>query len=297
MPAEISVVVGAQNAKSTISQCLNSVLSQLQGLEAELFVADSSSDGTNSIVSSTFPDIALIHLEGEKLVPHLWGAGIELTTAPIVAITTAHCIPAADWIQSILKQARNQTDCAGVGGAIDPPSNGTAVDWAVYLSRYSAFMPPAADGVVADIPGDNAAYRKEALDRCWTDRTNGFWETLFHHAVRQSGGKLYMSPAVAVRLGTTDSAMDYFHARYKHGEHYGSSRPNNAGPIKLMRIGAAPILMPYLVLRIGARVARTRPDWLIHYIFALPWLIFFMTGWSLGEIQGYRHSGKTDVAS
>jgi len=290
MQAEISVVVGAQNARSTVSECLDSVLAQLSGLNAELLVADSSSDGTDKIVSSRFPNVTLIHLDGDKLVPYLWGVGMERASAPIVAITTAHCIPAGNWIESILSQARSRTDCAGLGGAIGAPIGGTAMDWAVYFSRYSAFMPPAADGLVADIPGDNAAYRKEALDRCWTDRQNGFWETLFHHALRQSGGTLYMSPKVEVRLGTTDSASDYFRVRFKHGAHYGSSRPNTSGLIKLIRICAAPILMPYLVLRIGKRVATSRPDWLKYYVIGLPWLIYFMTGWSLGEIQGYLHS-------
>jgi hypothetical protein len=57
--------------------------------------------------------------------------------------------------------------------------------------------------------------------------------------------------------------------------------------MRIARIFAAPVLMPYLVLRIGRRVVNHRPDWLGHYLTAVPWLMFFMIGWSLGEISGY----------
>jgi hypothetical protein len=166
----------------------------------------------------------------------------------------------------------------------------------VYFSRYSAFMPPAKEGSVADIPGDNAAYKKDALDRCWTDRENGFWETIYHQALRKAGEKIYMSPAVEVTLGHTDSASEYFGVRFRHGIHYGSTRPGNTGLMRFVRICAAPILTPYLVGRIGRRIAQKRPDWLGHYFSALPWLLFFMTGWSLGEVNGYLRPQHNDVA-
>ncbi|MGH9548739.1 MAG: hypothetical protein ACRD3W_05155 [Terriglobales bacterium] len=140
---------------------------------------------------------------------------------------------------------------------------------------------------VNDVPGDNAAYRKDALDRCWQNRDNGFWETLFHHELRNNGEQLYMIPDVQVRLGHTDNAWDYFNVRYQHGFHYGSTRPGTRGVTRILRVLAAPALLPYLVLRIGRRVAQRRPDWLLQYAIALPWLLFFTLGWSLGETAGY----------
>jgi hypothetical protein len=54
--------------------------------------------------------------------------------------------------------------------------------------------------------------------------------------------------------------------------------------------------MPYLVLRIGRRVAQQRPDLLGQYLAALPWLMFFMSGWSLGELSGYLSAKHHDGA-
>jgi len=287
MPADIAVVIGAQNARGTISECLNSVVHQTSGANVEILVADASTDGTDEIIRKDFPNVVLIRAGNEKLIPHLWGIGMERAQAPLVALTTAHCIPSPNWLENILKQASANKQYAGFGGPINPTEELPPSDWAVYFSRYSAFMPPAKEGPVKDIPGDNAAYRKDALDRCWSDREKGFWETIFHHALYEQGESVFMTPKVEVKLGQTESAVDYFGTRFKHGVHYGSTRPNNNGLIRVARIFAAPILMPYLVLRIGRRVAQRRPDWVGRYIASLPWLLFFMTGWSLGEVWGY----------
>lgn len=296
MPADISVVVGAQNARSSIQDCLDSILAQTKNLDAEVLVADASDDGTTDIVKNKFPNVTLIQKDKSNLVPHLWGEGMQRAAAPIVAITTAHCIPSKDWIANILSAAREHEKSAGIGGPIDAPTTGSPMDWAVYFSRYTAFLPPSKDGPVQEIPGDNAAYRKAALEKCWHDRGHGFWETLFHHELRNQGESLYMLPKMQVRMGKTDSAWDYFWVRYRHGVHYGSTRPNTQGFTRIARICAAPILMPFLVGRIGMRISSRRPDWLIQYLFALPWLIFFMSGWSLGEIYGYLHQQKNERA-
>lgn len=291
MTADITIVVGAQNAKSTIVDCLNSLVTQTRELNAQLVVADASTDGTDSLVATKFPQITLMRGKSDALVPDLWGIGMQEAQAPVVAITTAHCIPHEDWVKTILAETAAHK-CAGVGGPISAPSNGKSSDWAVYFSRYSAFMPPAQKGQVADVPGDNAAYRKDALDRHWLNKERGFWETLFHNQLRKSGEALYMVPSAQVELGHTDNPFDYCRVRYQHGFHYGSTRPGTNGVVRILRILSAPVLMPYLVLRIGRRIAEKRPDWLGRYTQALPWLIIYMLSWSFGETVGYLNPAR-----
>jgi glycosyltransferase involved in cell wall biosynthesis len=284
---DISVVIGAQNACNTITLCLQSLLRQAHQHLVEIIVVDGSTDGTADLVTAQFPQVVLIHSPNQWLVPQLWGAGIQRAKAPIVAITTAHCIPAENWITNILNTANTQLQFAGYGGGILPPSNGAPKDWAVYFSRYSAFMPPIVEGTTAEIAGDNAAYRKAALDKYWKQPEHGFWETLFHHELRQHGGNLYLSSTIEVELGNNNHSWYFFQARFRHGYHYGSTRPETSRVGRLIRIVAAPALMPFLVLRIGLRVAKQRPDWMLIYILALPWLATFLSAWALGEVRGY----------
>lgn len=294
----LSIVIGAQNANSTIASCLHSLLQQVQDQAIEILVVDDSTDGTTEIVATQFPTVTLIRSQTQQLVPHLWGVGIQQTKAPIIAITTAHCIPSENWITSILETANREKTAAGFGGAILPPDRLSLRDWAVYFTRYSAFIPPVTVGIAPEIAGDNAAYRKVALDRCWKQIEQGFWETLFHHELRQHGEILYLSPAIEVRLGETENPWHFCQSRFRHGHHYGSTRPETFGLGRFIRIVAAPALMPFLILRIGLRIGKHRPDWIPVYVLALPWLVIFLSAWSLGEVKGYLsyHQGDRQLS-
>jgi glycosyltransferase involved in cell wall biosynthesis len=291
----LSIAIGAQNARNTIAKCLQSLVAQVGDRSIEIIVVDDSTDGTAEIVASQFPTVTLVRSQAQQLVPHLWGVGIKQATAPTIAITTAHCIPATNWIDSILATADSENTAAGWGGAILPPSNLSPRDWAVYFTRYSAFMPPVAAGTVAEIAGDNAVYPKAALDNYWKDSAQGFWETLFHHELRQQGETLYLSPAIEVRLGETENSWHFCQSRFRHGYHYGSTRPETPWLTRLIRICAAPVLMPFLVLRIGRRIVKHRLDFLPLYIFSLPWLVCFLSSWSLGEVKGYLRPQRRET--
>jgi Glycosyl transferase family 2 len=283
----LSIVIGAQNAKGTITACLETLLQQVHSQPIEIVVVDDSTDGTTELVASQFPTITLIRSTTPRLVPHLWGVGIKQTKAPIIAITTAQCIPSAQWITNILATAASEPTAAGWGGVILPPSKLSLRDWALYFTRYSAFMPPMVAGVSPEIAGDNAVYHKAALDRCWRQSEQGFWETLFHHELHQQGENLYLAPTIEVRLGETENPWHFCQARFRHGYHYGSTRPQTSGMVRLLRILAAPFLMPFLILRIGLRIAKKRHDWILIYVLTLPWLTLFLSSWSLGEVMGY----------
>ncbi len=285
--ATISVVIASQNARASISECLNAVIEQTRGLDAEILVADASTDGTDAIIAEQFPHITLIKGNAKTdLIPQLWGLGMSKAVAPIVAITNAQCIPEAAWLTSI-KRVFDTNDVCGVGGPILPPVKGSALDWAIYFSRFTAFMPPVQTGAIRELPGDNVAYTKNGLDAYWINRDRGFWETLFHHELRENQQSLYMSADVKVHLAHTEGAEDFWGVRMKHGRHYGSTRPNTNALARIIRILSAPILVPYLVSRMGVRVLSKRKDFLVPYLIALPWLVVFTVAWSIGEIQGY----------
>lgn len=284
---EISIVVASRHASTTILESVQAVRDQAVREKAELIVVDASADGSAALLSSRFPEAVLIEADPHLLVPQLWRLGIERSGAPLVALSTASCVPGDGWLANLLRTVREHPRSAGWGGPIDGPAEGRSLDWAVYFSRYSAYMPPVASREADEIPGDNAVYRLLDLERVWHPRDGGFWENLVHRRLHAQGRTLWMGADAVVRLGTGPGAWAFALDRYRHGRHFGSTRPTPFRLARWLRAAAAPGLAPLLLLRIGRRVLRHRRDWLLHYLAALPWLTVFIAAWSLGEMNGY----------
>jgi glycosyltransferase involved in cell wall biosynthesis len=287
---QISIIVGAQNARNTIRDCLRSLTAQDDG--AEIIVVDGSTDGTADIVASEFPKARLLREDPRRFVPHLWKAGLDRAQGDIIAFTIAHCITPSDWRMQILA-AHQEQEVAGVGGPLDGPINGSAMDWALYFVRYNAFLPPGKRGGVQDIAGDNAAYKRADLMICQETMKDGFWETLVHNQLRAAGRKLVMVPEVCVRLSGGSSDMAAVRTRFWHGRHYGSTRPGNTLTMRIVRTLASPGLIPVLLARIYRRVKGQRPDWLPQFWRVVPQLLLFTGAWSLGEASGYVMPQRT----
>lgn len=136
----MSVVVGSNNARASIVACVSMLVGHGRGDEVEVVVVDNSTDGTAAIVKARFPGVRLIPASLSALIPELWGEGIRVSRGEIVAITTAHCVPARDWVSAMLKA--HEGAAAAVGGAIESAESTGLVDWAVYFCRYSQYMLP-----------------------------------------------------------------------------------------------------------------------------------------------------------
>lgn len=233
---------------------------------------------------------------GDALVPELWGAALGKGAAPVVVFTTATCVPGPRWLESLLDALDANPRAGGAGGPIDGPEGGAPADWAAYFVRYSAYIPPMKAEDVAEIPGDNAAYRRADLARCAsaTPQPGGeaktaraFWETLVHAELRAIGRSLVVAPRAVVRLRAGTDATAFLRARFRHGRHFGSTREGMGAVGRIARAAAGPALVPVLLVRIFRRVAARQPRWRRHVLSSLPWLLAFLAAWSAGESLGY----------
>lgn len=282
---KLSVVIGSQNARETVAECLVALESNANPRGLEIVVADNSTDGTAEIVRDRFPHAKLLHLPAGALMPELWEAGIRESTGEIVAVTTAHCVPGQDWVGAIVKA--HELPYPGIGGAIESGEGAGLVDWAVYFCRYSNYMRPFAPGVVAEIPGDNASYKRWALDRCVDMRRKGFWEPEIHAVLRRDGYQLFMDPSIVVYHERAFGVWGFMRQRFHHGRHFGESRAARfSAPQRLLYAVSAPVIPLIFFARIGWQVlakGRHRREFLL----SLPILLLFLVGWSAGEWWGY----------
>ena len=223
-----------------------------------------------------------------ELIPHLWRDGILAARHPVVAVTTAHCIPDARWLQRLL--ATDLTDAAGVGGVFDNDPESDAQGWAIFMQRYAPYAPPQAARDVAEIAADNAVYRRDDILRHADLLEHGFWEPSFHARFRAAGASLRLDPGLRVVHHNRYRPAQYFEQRSAHGREFGLARAQrHAWPKRLALLALSPIL-PLVFLRKLLAAAWRSPQCRPRVPRALPWLCVFLLGWGWGEARGYAES-------
>jgi hypothetical protein len=279
----ISVVVATRHGGPAVTDSLRCLSEQAGPMAAEIILVDATG---GAIASQMSAGVRHIVADVGLLVPELWSVGVRAASAPIVALTIGQCVPTDGWLSSILRTAAEHGSAAGFGGSVDAPHAGRARDWGMYFSRYSAYMPPLTDGPIAELAGDNAAYRLEAL-RLSPSAFSGFWENLVHEELRAQGRTLRLAGGMRVQFGSCPGVRAFCRERYQHGRYFGATRPGLTPSGRALRALTAPALAPFLLARIGMRVVRLRRDWLPQFVRALPWLAAFIASWSAGEAAGY----------
>lgn len=283
--ATLSVVVGSHNARASIEDCLSALIEQRTGDDVEIIVVDNSTDGTAEIIERGFPDVRLVSCPASVLIPELWETGIGRARGDIVAITTAHCVPAKDWIAGML--GAHNGAVAAVGGAIESDENASLVDWAVYFCRYSQYMLPFEEGFAPEIAGDNASYKRAQIDGCREAWRGGFWEPAVHAELRKAGHRLLLTPAVVVYHRRSFDLPGFMKQRFLHGIQFGRDRAARlSGPKRLFYIASSPAIPLVFFFRISRQVLRKRRH-TPKYLASLPLLVPFLLAWASGELVGY----------
>lgn len=288
---KLSVVVGSQNAGQTIVECLTSIERQVVNESVEIIVADYSTDGTADIIQTKFPGVKLINFKKPMLIPELWGAGISKCRGEIIAITTAHCIPARDWISQMLKA--HTSSYAAVGGAIECMEGVSLVDWAIYFCRYTPYMNPLPEGVVQEVPGDNASYKRKSLEGCRDLWKDGFWETVVNARLRRDGLLLFSTPSIVVYHKKAFGMINFIIQRFYHGIHFGTTRAANFSlPKRVIYILLSP-LIPFIYFSHICRRIFKKKRYFKEFSMSSPVLFLFLTSWATGEFCGYLINGKS----
>lgn len=281
----MSVVVASNNARASIRECLAVLVGHGRSNDVDIFVVDNSRDGTAKIVKDDFPDVKLIVAPPSALIPELWGLGIRESRGKLIAITTAHCVPARDWVSAMLEA--HEGAAAAVGGAIESAESAGLVDWAVYFSRYSQYMLPFERGFVREIAGDNAAYKREHIDRCPGAWRNGFWEPAVHAELRKAGLQLLLAPSVVVSHRRSFGLWGFVTQRFWHGIHFGRDRAARLRwPRRALYIALSPAIPLVFLVRIARQIFGKRRH-RTKLIQSLPVLVLFLLAWSCGELLGY----------
>ena len=288
---ELSVVVASKNARRTIWNCLDALVNQDHSNDVEIVVVDASTDDSAEIARQ-FKQITLVRADPELLVPELWKMGIERTNGQSVAFTTASFIPAGNWIAELRSQLTGEH--AAVGGVFEKLAPDRYSQWAIYFLRYAAYLPSTPPHPASQLAADNAVYRRWVFEKYAKYLEDGFWEHPVNLALKADGHSLFLTPALMVSMGYFGKPGDFFLHRFYHGRIFGAERTSRASLIKrLFYIIASPLIPLVLLLRVAANVLRNKSH-LLEFVFSMPWILYYVLGWSSGEFAGYLF-GKTQT--
>jgi hypothetical protein len=277
--------VAAQNARAHVEECLTTLTAQGVGESVEVVMVDNSTDGTANLVREKFPQVRVLTVPGRVLVPDLWEAGIRQSGAAIVALTTAHFVPQEGWVRGILTAHRKPV--AGVGGTITCDPRARLLDWAVYFCRYSPYMLPCREGPATEIAGDNASYKRAAIEECPEARRNGFWEAHVHAELRRAGHQLWLDPSIGVVYQNSFRFGGFMRQRFVHGMSFARDQSDRLSrSARALRSALWPAIPPRMLIRIARRVFAGRRH-RRELVRALSVLTMFLTAWALGEAVGY----------
>jgi hypothetical protein len=221
----------------------------------------------------------------DALIPHLWRDGIRAATGTWVATTTAHCIPAPDWVARL--EEHLDDPAAAIGGVLANDAAAKKFEWAIYLLRYIAFAAPQAAGAVTDVAADNAMYRRSLIVEHQDLLAGGFWEPAFHARFRAAGHGLRLDPALTVTLRNRYRASEFFRQRLAHGRQFGLTRATAWRPARRIAMLLASPVLPLVFMRKIVRTARRHPVGSCHVFSAAGWLLLFAGAWGTGEAMGY----------
>ncbi len=283
----LSVVVVVYAGGAAVVRFLEALRTQ-QGLSdpIEVIIAAAQDMVDASAVHAVTPGARLLRGPSGAHPAQLRALGVAVASAPIVACTEDHCVPAPDWCVRIL--AAHREPALAVGGAIQKLQPDSAIAWAAYLLEYARFMPPLESGPAHYVSDCNVSYKRGVLTEIAATWHSAFHETSVHNALRQRAGAtaIVLDPTIVVLQSRHPEAGTFFAERFDHGRLFARLRAATYGTVGRLAYGAAALgLSPLIVLRALAHAWRQR-DARVGALRALPYLVVAATCWSVGESLG-----------
>jgi predicted dehydrogenase len=235
----------------------------------------------------------------EALVPDLWRAGLDASTEPLVAFSTAGMAPNPGW-RRVLVSALTHSGASAVGGPIAPATHLPGTDRAVYLHRYARYWPPVNASAPPGPPGENALYVREHLHGLEPLSRPGFWEVEVLRALQSSGHSILFEPSAVVTYTGGSQFKRLLPTRFRHARRFGAWRSQGQGGLTRYRMLARTPLVPALLIgRAWNSIRRQREPWR-PWSSALPQLTALASTWAVGEAAGTlfgeaRHTPETEA--
>src|SRR2546425_7435682 len=264
---EVSVVMATHNAAGTIGECLESLRKQTFRGEAEIIVADCSTDGTDELIRKRFPGAKVLHVVRPRGVPELIKEAMRLTEGRIVAVTEPRCSFPADWMEKLRRA--HESEYSVIGGAVENGRSDGLVSWACYFADYGGFMLPSDRKVTPILAGNHISYKREIIQERLDSMGEGFWKFFFNQELTRRGIPFLFDPELVAYYVPPETFWSFARRYYQHARFFAAlrSREMSLGVRFLRAVSspALPLVLLYRRLR-GPLWGRSHPPALVLFV-------------------------------
>jgi glycosyltransferase involved in cell wall biosynthesis len=283
----LSVVVVSFNAPRLLEQCLEAMAVQSRERDVEIVVVmDAGRAGAYSRVKERFARVCWMDAPPSSTVPQMRSLGMQRCRGDIVALLEDDCVVGPAWCDAVM--AAHRTEDVAIGGAVEPGTYRRAIDWAVYFCEYGRFMLPLRPqpSMALALAGDHVTYKRPVLRQMLPNPGEGFQDFLVHSAWADASMPMRTEETLVVRNVNSWSLRHVTSVPYHHGRAFAGQR--FAGRPAWFRAATGCLAAALPLLKIGRVIGDTvaRRRFIGRLVQALPWMVVFMTSWSLGEAVG-----------
>lgn len=275
-----SVVIASHNGPDALRTCLSSFIDEID-TNVELIVSahflEGEADALRSWTQERSLSPHLVEAPEAMDVPHLRVAGLRAARGEVVLLTEDHLIPSPSWIDAA------SVDSAVTTGAIALDQGG-AVDRAVYLFEYGAFMPPLAARQAPS--GANVAYSREAIAILEPHFDDFEWEHAWNKYLEEAGCTFEASDAMSVTWRHEGTFAKFCATARLHGQNFGARRNFNTSLRRFVQIACLPVMPFVLAAKKIVEAISRQPAQTIQWLCAAPALVALYVAWSIGEARG-----------
>ncbi|MFM7130132.1 MAG: glycosyltransferase [bacterium] len=284
--AEISVVIAAVNGPELLARTLASLDSLPERQKLEIVVV--ATEAIEPSFQAELRNRQIRVVQGgslEESIPRLRHRGIQATSAPIVAIIEDHVEVESGWAATILHKMTD-SGISAVGGRVESGRGGW-LNTGVLLADYARYIGPVAEGPYPDLPGNNVAYRREALLEHADALADGKWESWVNDALAAAGHRLVSTNEMVVRHIKSFSLDEVITQRWHFGRSYAGMRNSDLGPVKRTIYGLGSVVLPMLLTWRATRLILSKNVSRLTVMATWPLVAGYMTIGSIGECVGY----------
>ena len=280
---DLSVILAEAKDNRDTELVIGAIERACTGLSVEVLVVRP--PGGPALPTSTVVAIRELRAAEDSLVPERWGQGIRFAEAPVFGCLTTELTVTPEWARVLLQAL--STGAVGAAGSIGLAPRPGLVAGAMYLVRFSAFLPGRApkSRTMGDIPGDGAAYLREPVLAYPDLLSEGFWEAEFHRRFQAESKQLISVPETLVAFRSSLRLRSAIDLRRRHGQGYGATRVRRHGESASRVLFAAPAVPVVMIFRMLRRATRS-PGMMWLAIRSLPVLAMLCAAWARGEATG-----------